>query len=67
MTHSPLYELIESRINGDLAEFVKARRPITQTWLTWPEIAAEIARTTGVIVTDETLRRWFAETERQSA
>jgi hypothetical protein len=54
---SPLYQLIESQIDGTLAEFVAARRASS----TWAEMAAELSRQAGREVSDETLRRWFAD------
>jgi hypothetical protein len=53
---SPLYQLIESQIDGTLAEFVAARRASSS----WAEMAEELSQKTGRKVSDETLRRWFA-------
>lgn len=54
---SPLYRLIESRLDGSLADLIAARRPTA----TWREIASEIQSTTGVTVSAEALRLWFAD------
>jgi hypothetical protein len=56
---SRLYMLIEKRIEGTLADFIAARRA-TKSWAT---MAAELAEITGpdYAVSDETLRRWFAD------
>lgn len=48
--------LIEKRLDCSLVEFVAARRA-TQSWTA---MAAEITEKTGMPVSDETLRRWFA-------
>jgi hypothetical protein len=52
-----LYRLIEGRLDGTLAEYVAARRPGTS----WQELADRIHRVTGVEVSDEALRLWFAD------
>lgn len=54
---SSLYRMIEDRLDGTLPEFVAARRAS----LSWTAMAAEITSTTGIEVSDETLRRWFAD------
>lgn len=54
---SRLYRMIEARIEGTLAEFIAARRPQTS----WRGIADEIDKRTGIYVSDETLRLWFAD------
>jgi hypothetical protein len=55
--HSPLYRMIERRLDGSLAEFVAARRATTS----WSAMAAELAQLTDCELSDETLRRWFAD------
>jgi hypothetical protein len=54
---SLLYQLIEAKLPGTLADFVAARRA-TQPW---GAIAEELSTLTGHDVSDETLRRWFAD------
>lgn len=54
---SPLYRLIDQKLDGTLAEFVAARRPETS----WRDIADEITRKTSVEVSFESLRTWFAD------
>jgi hypothetical protein len=54
---SLLYQLIEAKLDGTLADFVAARRA-TQPWAA---IAEELTNLTGQDVSDETLRRWFAD------
>jgi hypothetical protein len=56
---SRMYMLIEKRIDGTLAEFVAARRATKS----WAAMATELAEITGpdYAVSDETLRRWFAD------
>lgn len=56
-TPSALYLLIEERLDGTLAGFIAARRPAHS----WRNIAAELAETTGVEVSWESLRGWFAD------
>lgn len=53
---SPLYRMIERRLDGSLAEFVAARRLTTS----WTAMAAELVQATDCEISDETLRRWFA-------
>lgn len=55
---SPLYRMIEQRLDGTLADYVAARLQAKASWLT---MAAEITETTQIEVSDETLRRWFAD------
>lgn len=54
---SPLYQLIESRLDGTLPELIAKRRPA----VSWVAIAAEIKALTDTTVSDETLRLWFAD------
>ena len=54
---SRLYRLIEERLDGTLAELIAARRPHTS----WKDIAAEVTETTGIEVSWESLRLWFAD------
>lgn len=56
---SPTYQLIEERLDGTLADFVRRRRP--EPPASWRQIAAEIKDLTGVDVSHESLRAWFAE------
>ncbi len=56
---SPTYLLIEQRLGEPLAEFVAQRRPGTA----WRRIATELLVRTGVDVTYETVRTWFAADE----
>lgn len=55
---SPLYRLIESQIEGTLADFVAARRGSGSSWT---DLAAELTQLTQVEISDETIRRWFAD------
>ena len=54
---SRLYNLIEERLDGTLAELIEARRPATS----WRDIAAEVTEKTRIPVSDEALRLWFAD------
>ena len=54
---SRLYRMIEARIDGTLAEFIAARRP----QMGWRSIAKDIDQRTGIWVSGETLRLWFAD------
>jgi hypothetical protein len=54
---SRLYRLIEERLDGTLAEYVAARRPTAS----WKTMAAELTETTGIEVSWESLRTWFAD------
>ena len=54
---SPLYRLIEERLDGTLVEFVLERWPASG----WRKIADDIRETTGIEVSYNTLRGWFAD------
>ena len=56
---TPTYQLIEERLDGTLEEFVRTRRPLTPP-ASWRQIAADIKAKTGVTVSHESLRAWFA-------
>lgn len=49
--------LIERRLQGSLEDFVTDRRATKS----WTAMAAELEKLTGYKVSDETLRRWFAD------
>jgi hypothetical protein len=57
---SPLYRLIESKLDEPLTDFVAARRLPTKSWR---EIADEIYERTGETVTGERIRQWFADAD----
>jgi hypothetical protein len=61
---SPLYRLIESKLDEPLTDFVAARRLPTKSWR---EIADEIYALTGETVTGERIRQWFVDTDLSSA
>lgn len=54
---SRLYRLIEERLDGTLAEYVASRRPA----VSWKAMAVELTDTTGIEVSWESLRSWFAD------
>lgn len=54
---SVLYQLIESRLPGTLAEYVAEKRATTS----WRTMAADLEDRTGVQVNHETLRLWFVD------
>lgn len=56
-TRSRLYQLVEKRLDGTLADYVAARRGTKS----WRAIAEELSATTDIQVSDEALRRWFAD------
>jgi hypothetical protein len=56
---SARYLLIQVRLGRDLAQYVEARRPGDG----WRAIAADLSQVTGISVSHETLRAWFAESE----
>jgi hypothetical protein len=59
MSHpaTPTYQLIEARLGETLAEYVAKNRPHTS----WRDMAAHLRETTGVPVSHESLRSWFAD------
>lgn len=52
-----LYQLVEARLDRSLVDYVTERRATTS----WRAMAAELTELTGVQVTYETLRGWFAD------
>lgn len=56
MSHAA--DLIADRLGGDLAGWVTAKR---EDGASWHRIALDLYEQTGVLVTDETVRRWFRE------
>jgi hypothetical protein len=53
-----LYQLIEARLDGSLADYVAAGLSARKGWRT---IARDIETETGCNVSFETLRGWFAD------
>jgi hypothetical protein len=51
------YQLIEVRLGEPFAEFVAARYPRRS----WRQISDEIEDRTGLTLSKETLRQWFAD------
>jgi hypothetical protein len=60
MSTSHAAALIAERLGSDLATYVAGKR---SDGASWHRIALDLYETTGVLVTDETVRRWFRETE----
>jgi hypothetical protein len=58
MRQTTTYQLLQVRLTADLAEWVAARRADGRSWRA---IAHEASTVTGVNVSHETLRAWFAE------
>jgi hypothetical protein len=59
---TPLYQLIEERLDVPLADFVDERRgESVRPPASWRAVAAEITQKTGVEVTHTALRLWFAQ------
>lgn len=61
MSEAPtrLYGLIEERLDGTtLADFIASRR---QRCVSWRRIAHELSEQTGVAVSSEAVRLWFAD------
>lgn len=54
---SPLYRLIEERLNGTLLDFVLERWPASG----WRKIAEDIKQETEIEVSYNTLRSWFVD------
>lgn len=54
---SRLYRMIEARLDGTLAEYVEKSRPSTS----WRDMAADLTSRTGIEVSYEALRSWFAD------
>ena len=58
MRQTPLSQLLAVRLGADLREHVVGQRATGADWRT---IATELTATTGVDVSHETLRSWFAD------
>jgi hypothetical protein len=56
-TPSALYRLIEAQLDGTLADFIAERRP----HVPWRQLTAELTEKTGVEVSWESVRGWFAD------
>lgn len=54
---SRLYRMIEARLDGTLAEYVEQSRPSTS----WRDMATDLTTRTGIEVSYEALRSWFAD------
>lgn len=60
---TPLQQLVGLKLGEDLDAFVAERRKVVivqRPTHSWAEVAAEIERRTGIKVTRETLRSWYA-------
>ena len=58
MRQTPLGQLVEVKLDQDLSDYVLAMRADGKDWRT---IAAAITEATGVSVSHETVRAWFAD------
>jgi hypothetical protein len=58
MQRSPQYEFLQVRLGRDLSAYVQEARAAGRAWRT---IAADLSAITGVTVSYETVRVWFAE------
>lgn len=61
---SPLYRLIEAKLDEPLADFVARRRapvPRLVPDKSWREIVDEILDLTGERVGEEAIRKWFVD------
>lgn len=54
---SVLYQLLEARLDGTLAQYVAEQKPSTS----WRTMAADLRNRTGVHINAETLRLWFTD------
>lgn len=52
-----LYQLIEARLDGTLAEYIETNKPT----MSWRKMAADLSTRAGVTINHETLRLWFAD------
>ncbi len=57
MVPSPKFELIQERLGASLAEQLRIWRA---AGVSAPAVARLLAHHTGVVVADETIRRWYA-------
>lgn len=68
---SDRYQLIESRLDRPLVDFVAERRrvdgPPFRPAASWRAIAVEIEQITGITVNPESLRLWFADRQPEPA
>lgn len=62
---TPLMELADIKLGGELEHFVRSRREATPR-RPWRLIAIDLRDATGIDITDETLRVWFPEEEKAS-
>ena len=59
-TGTHLRALITHKVGGDLTAYVNDRRCMQHSWR---KVAANIRRDTGIVVSHETLRAWFATSD----
>lgn len=64
MRQTPTALLIEHKLDSDLSAYVAA---LTAEGLSWRRIAARLTAETGVRVSYESLRTWFADAGRGAA
>lgn len=64
MRQTPLAQLVEHKLGRSLTKYVKARQV---EGFGWRRIAEDVRRETGVTVSHETLRAWFAPEVREPA
>lgn len=55
---TPLMELADIKLGGELEPFVRSRRTEGRPWRL---IAIDLRDATGIDITDETLRVWFPD------
>jgi len=58
MRQTTAYQLLQVRLGRDLAEWVAAKRKDGESWRA---IASDATAITGLPVSHETFRAWFAE------
>jgi hypothetical protein len=61
---TPLAQLAEHKLGRSLAKYVEARQT---EGFGWRRIASELHKETGVLVSHESLRTWFAEQSKRTA
>lgn len=59
MRQTAMAQLVEHKLGRSLAKYVQARHQIEG--MGWRRIAQEVHRDTGLVVSHESLRSWFAQ------
>lgn len=67
MAKTAKHQLVEDRLGQPLDAFIASRYKPYIRGFGWRVVAADIEQETGIVVSHETLRSWFADEPRDDA